>query len=99
MTAKAPTETHPIYASHLGVSKSKAESETRTQPAASATWMATADPLPTNTWVNTAMGSANNSTRDPNNPRVDRTPEPLDVSRCGATLGVVPAPAGAPLRG
>jgi hypothetical protein len=45
------------------------------------------------------MGSANNSTRDPNNPRVDRTPEPLDVSRCGATLGVVPAPAGAPLRG
>src|SRR3712207_3925175 len=94
MAANVFAQTHPIQASHLGVSKSKAESETMTQPAARATWIAIPDPLPNNTWVNTAMGSANNSTRDPNNPRGDRTPEALEVSRCAATLGDLPSPPG-----
>src|SRR5688500_681927 len=98
MAAKAPAKTHPIHASHLGVPKSKAESQRRTQPAASATWIAIPDPPPNNTWVKTAIGSANSSTRDPNNPRGDRMPELLDHSRCGATLGDVPAPPGSTLR-
>ena len=57
MAAKAPAEAHPIHASHLGAPKSKAESETSTQPTARARWIAIPDPLPNNTWVNTAIGS------------------------------------------
>src|SRR5215217_8973816 len=72
IAAKAPAETHPIHASHLGVPKSKAENETRPQPAASATWIATADPPPNNTWVNTAMGSASKRASEPKTPRGDR---------------------------
>src|SRR5918993_5424269 len=92
MTAKTPAETHPIHASHLGVPKSKAENETRAQPAASARWMATADPLPSSIWVKTAMGSASKRTSDPSNPRSDRIPEPLETSCCAATPDDVPAP-------
>jgi hypothetical protein len=99
MAAKALAETHPTHVSHLAVPKSKAESETRTQPAASAMWIAIPDPPPNITWVNTAMGSANSNTRDPNNPRGDRMPAPLGDSRRAATLGDVPAPPGSTLRG
>jgi hypothetical protein len=99
MAAKAIAETHPIQASHLGVPKSKAESETSTQPTASARWIAIPDPLPNNTWVNTAIGSASKRRSDPSNPRDDRMPEPLDVPCLAATLGDVPAPPGSTLRG
>src|SRR3712207_6079674 len=99
MAAKAIKETPPIHASHLGVPKSKAEKETSTQPSASAKCIAIPDPLPSNTWVNTAIGSANNRTIDPRNPRGDRMPEPPTGSCCPTLFGGVRAPPRPTLRG
>ena len=79
MMAKALAETHPIQASNLGVPKSTADSATSTQPTASAKWIAIPDPLPNNTWVNTATGRANKRTMEPRKPRNERMLEPLAV--------------------
>src|SRR5215210_2238636 len=98
MAAKMPAAKHPVQATHLGVSKSKAESATSAQPTASATCIATLDPLPNKTWVNTATGSDNTRTKDPRKPRGDRMPEAPDVSCRAATLGVVPTPPASTLR-
>src|ERR671914_319756 len=92
MAAKASTARHPIQAIHPGVSKSKAENATSVQPTASATCIATLDPLPSNTWVNTATGRANKRTIDPRKPRRDRLLELPNVPCCVATLGIVPTP-------
>src|SRR5918997_3192612 len=99
MAAKASTARHPIQAIHPGVSKSKAENATSVQPTASATCIATLDPLPSNTWVNTATGRANKRTIDPRKPRGDRMLEPPNVPCCVATLGIVPTPPAPTLRG
>jgi len=98
MAAKAIIETHPIQAIHLGVSKSKAENDTSKQPTASAKWIANPDPLPNNTWVNTAMGSAKRKTMAPRRPRGERMPKPLDVSGRAAASGDIPTPPGSTLR-
>src|SRR5215216_3964798 len=92
IAAKAPAAARPTQATHLGVPKSKAETAMRVQPTGSITSIAKLDPLPNNTWVNTAIGNANTRTTDPKNPRGDRMPEPTNVSCCAATLGEFAAP-------
>src|SRR5215210_2291508 len=99
MAAKTPAAKHPVQATHLGVSKSKAESATSVQPTVSATCIATLDPLPSKTWVNTATGRDDNRTIDPRKPRGDRMTEAPDLSCRAATLGVVPTPPASTLRG
>src|SRR3712207_3802238 len=57
------------------------------------------DPLPNNTWVNTAMGSANKRTIDPRKPRGERLLKLPNVSGRAATSGDIPTPPGSTLRG
>src|SRR5919199_1317121 len=99
MAANAPAERHPVQVTHRGVPKSKAERDTSTQPSASAKCIAIPEPLPSNTCVNIAIGSANNRTIDPRRPRGDRMLETCSVSCCAAPLGDVPTPRCSTLRG
>src|SRR4028118_2340976 len=87
MAARPPIAADPIRVIHAGTRKSKRDSETSTEPTASATWTVTADPLPNSTWANTAAGTANKIQMAPQKPRDDLMLDPPYLSAYAAVSG------------